>query len=119
MFANTITMTIDGVGKVLNRVNQDSFGSEYQFAGTTDSVVMKIRHSSDKMDKDGVIMKRHNVLMERIVFPTATALMQKQTATLTIRGGTFESPTLAASLASALVSWGTPTVISGLSVGEN
>lgn len=119
MFANTLTLTIDGVDKVLNRVNQDAYGSEYQFAGAGDSIIMKIRHSVDKVDKNGMTMKRHNVLVERTIFATPTALQQMQTATFTLRGGKFESPALAASLGSSLVSWLTSAVVTDLSVNIN
>ena len=120
MFAATITLTISGVATVLNRVNQDSYGSEYQYSGSLSSVSMKIRHSLDPKDKDGVSAKRHNVYVERIVFPTATAPLYKQTSTMTIRGGQYEDPTLAAALTKAVVVWAnTGANIDDLSVGVN
>lgn len=105
MFANTLTLTIGASAKVLNRVNQDAGGSEYTLSSATESISMKIRHSIDKIDGDGIVMKRHNVFVERIVFPTATALMQKYTATATFRHGRFDDPNGSADVMKALAAF--------------
>lgn len=119
-FANTLTLTIAGTAHVLNRVNQDNYGSEYQYSGATSAIVMKIRHSTDSVDSDGIQMKRHNVYIERIIYPTPTTLLQKQSWTVTIRGGSLESASLAADLAKAADTWlVSGTVVDDLSVGVN
>lgn len=102
MFAATLTLTIAGNARVLNRVNQDSYGSEYQYSDALQSISMKIRHSLDNPDADGISSKRHNVFVEHIVFPTPTAAMQKSTATVTMRHGKYDNPTNAADLFKAL-----------------
>jgi len=120
MFANTITLTIGGSARVLNRVNQDNFGSEYQLANATESIVMKIRHSVDKADGDGLIMKRHNVYVERTVYPTSTTLMRKFTTTVTLRHGKFDDPLDVDALYKALGVWlGTSTNSADLAGGSN
>ncbi len=120
MFANTITLTINAVAKVLNRVNQDNYGSEYALASATESIVLKIRHSTDSVDGDGLIMKRHNVFVEHIVFPTPTAAMQKFTATVTLRHGRYDDPTKSADLIKAVSAWvSSTTVAAQLAAGEN
>lgn len=122
MFANTLTLTIDGVGYVLNRLNQDSFGSEYQYSGAARAIVMKIRHSVDTPDKDGVIMKRHNVFVEQVIYPTPSDAMKKETFTATLRGGKFENPDLTADLAVGVIAWlsaSSSAAINDLSVGVN
>lgn len=120
MFANTITLTIAGAAHVLNRVNQDAYGSEYSYAGATSSVEMKIRHSTDKIDADGVVHKRHNVYIERIIFPTATELTKKQTFTATLRGGKLEDPVLSKDLALAANTWlASGTILVDLAAGVN
>jgi hypothetical protein len=120
MFSNTITLTINSVVKVLNRVNQDSYGSEYSLNSGTESIVMKIRHSADSVDGDGVVMKRHNVFVEHIVYPTPTTALQKFTATTTLRHGKFDDPTKSSDLVKALGAWiGSTTVAAQLAAGEN
>lgn len=102
MFAATLTLTIAGTATVLNRVNQDAYGSEYSFSDAASSVSMKIRHSLDNKDADGISMKRHNLYVERIVFPTPTVAMKKFTSTVTIRHGKFDDPTGSADLIKAV-----------------
>lgn len=120
MFAATITLTINAVAHVLNRVNQDAFGSEYRYSGTLSSITMKIRHTTDSADSDGLLMLRHNVFVERVIYPTATELLKKETTTFTLRGGSREDPVLTSQLGSAVVTWlNTGTNVADLSVGIN
>ncbi len=120
MFAATITLTIGATPFVLNRVNQDNYGSEYAYQGATSAINLKIRHSVDSVDKDGVVMLRHNVFAERVVYPTPTEALKKQTFTGTLRGGKFEDPVLTADFSQAVVNWlDTSGVLTSLSVGEN
>lgn len=120
MFAATITLTINAVAKVLQRVNQDSFGSVYSLNSATESITMKIRHSDDSVDGDGIIMKRHNVFVEHIVYPTPTAAMQKFTSTATFRHGKFDDPNKSSDLMKALSVWlGASTNAADLAAGVN
>lgn len=122
MFANTITLTIGGSSKILNRVNQDNYGSEYTYISAIESISMKIRHTNDKIDADGLIMKRHNVFLERIIYPTPTANMQKHTYTVTLRSSKYEDPALSVALAAAVNAWlgaSTNAALTDLSTGVN
>lgn len=105
MFAATITLTINAVAKVLNRVNQDSYGSEYLYSSALESITMKIRHTTDSVDADGVIAKRHNVYVEWTVFPTGVDAIKKFTYTGTLRHGKFNDPIASADLAKAVNVW--------------
>lgn len=74
MFTDTITITINAVAKVLNRVNQDGYGSEYFLRDTLGSFRLKLRNSSysDKT-RGGLKVDRHNIELVEIVFPVAPA----------------------------------------------
>nr|UJQ85309.1 MAG: hypothetical protein 2 [Leviviridae sp.] len=120
MFPATLTLTVDTVAKNLLRVNQDNYGSEYQLNGATESINLKIRHTSDSRDGDGIIMKRHNVFVEHIVYPTPTTALQKYTYTVTLRHGEFNGPGPSVDLGKALNAWlGTSTNFAGIGAGEN
>lgn len=121
MFANTITITIaTGQDRILQRINQDSYGSEYQYSDAVESCNLKIRHSSDKKDANGLVMKRHNVFFERIVYPTPTSLMKSQTFTATLRGDTYSDPATVAGVAKGVEAWlQSTTVNADLAVGVN
>lgn len=115
MFASTITIVIaPSTNRVLNRVNQDSFGSEYQYSDANEAISMKIRHSQDNPDSDGLIMKRHNVFFERVVFPTPTAAMKKYSFTATVRHDRFSDPQAAATGADGVCDW----LIAGTTLAE-
>lgn len=71
-FGSTLTLTVNSVAKVLNRINQDNFGSEYYLRSSTDSYRVKIRHSSEAKQADGRSFDRHNVEVTHTVFATST-----------------------------------------------
>jgi len=83
MFANTLTLTINAVDKVLTRHNQDNFGSEYIYRSGTESIRLLIRHSTDKFATGDVL--RHNVFIERTIYATPTANPQYYSTTFTLR----------------------------------
>jgi len=74
MFANTVTVTINAVAKILTRINQDKYSSEYLLRGTLDEFRLKIRNSqfADKT-RGGKIIHRHNVELQHTVFPVSPA----------------------------------------------
>lgn len=74
MFADTITITINSVAKVLTRVNQDKYSSEYRLRGTTDEFKLLIRNTSYvNKTNGGKIVDRHNVELTQMVYPVAPA----------------------------------------------
>ena len=73
-FADTITITVNSVAKVLTRVNSgENYASEYRLRGTADEYRLRIRHSTynDKSVRPGVLINRHNVELIHTVFPVA------------------------------------------------
>lgn len=92
-FGSTITITVDSNAKVLNRINQDNYGSEYSLLTDTDSWNLKIRHSTDSVDSDGMTMLRHNMYLEHVTYPDGTTPMSKESLTFTMRGGKFDGTT--------------------------
>lgn len=120
MFPATITLTVDTIAKILNRVNQDNYGSEYQLNGATESYNLKIRHSTDSVDKDGLVMKRHNVFVEHVVYPTPTTAMKKETITVTLRHDQYSDPIGIVDITKAVNAWlGSGTVLADLGAGVN
>lgn len=68
----SITVTIDAVPYVLNKINQDSYGSEFNFRDSDQVLSMRIRHTrySDKA-RAGQKVERHNVELIQTVFATS------------------------------------------------
>lgn len=116
MFANTLTLTINAVDKVLLRKNQDNYGSEYGFISDTESIRMLIRHDEESPATGK--LKRHNVFIEHEIFATPTTVRKYYSVTYTLRHGIGSAPTALLQLLQ-----GTYTLIAtlddGLVVGEN
>lgn len=122
MFPDTITITTSlGVDKVLNRVNQDNYGSEYLLADATTRNTLKIRHSSEGVNSaTGVEMERHNLLFEQIVYATATDPESVRTYTMTVRLPKLSDPSVASDIASGVQTWlGTSTNLADIVSGIN
>lgn len=116
MFSNTLTLTINTVAKVLNRVNQDSYGSEYVFRDANEEIRMQIRHSTDKLAAGDTF--RHNVYIERTVFATPTVAEKYWSTTFTFRDRRGSGPTDLLYLVQAGYTL-LATLDDGLVVGEN
>lgn len=71
MFADTITITVNAVAKVLSRINQDGYSSEYFLRGTTDEFRLTLKNTTyaDKK-RPGVTVDRHSVDFTHTVYPT-------------------------------------------------
>lgn len=73
-FGATITVTVNAVAKILNRINQDSYGSEYLLRETLQEFRILIRHSKVKANAStgAVARDRHNLELTQTVFSTVT-----------------------------------------------
>lgn len=121
-FGSTLTLTVNAVAKVLNRINQDNYGSEYSLVTNLDSWNLKIRHSTDKVDGDGMVMLRHNLYLEHITYATAVLPMYKESVTVTLRQGKFDGVTQVQYDTKALIvalTAATYLMVDDLSVGLN
>lgn len=71
MFADTLTITINSVPKVLTRINQDGYSSEYYLKSATDDFRLKLRNSTYTDKSRGIKVDRHNIEFVHTVFPVA------------------------------------------------
>lgn len=73
MFTDTITLTVNAVAKVLTRINQDSYSSEYMLKNATECYTLKIRNIKFTDKSRGEQRDRHNVEITHTVYPVAPA----------------------------------------------
>lgn len=118
MFSNTLTLVVNSVDKVLERVNQDNFGSTYRYKAMdgSETITMQIRHSTDNA-KMGPI-ERHNVFVEWYKPATPTESAKYWSATHTMRALEGSSPATLVHLSAALGVLLT-FIDDGLSLGVN
>lgn len=75
-FGSTITVTVNAIAKVMNRINDsEPFSSTYLLRGTTDEYRLTIRHSNSNRKGINSLLRgvdRHNLEMTHTIFATAT-----------------------------------------------
>lgn len=120
MFGNTISLTFNGTAYVLNRINQDNYGSEYSLAISGQSFNLKIRHTKEASNGSSVAMVRHNVLLKHIVYATPTANQVESTVTMTMRAPESSDPQTLAYFSDGMAAWyGVPATSLALAQGIN
>lgn len=70
MLGDTLTITFDGESKVLVKINQDAYSSEYLLRETDSQFKLSVRHST--ANRSGVVYDRHNVELARTVYAVDT-----------------------------------------------
>lgn len=68
MLGDTITVTVNAVAKVLTKINQDGYSAEYLLRESTGKYSLKIRHSKDKAQANGVQYDRHAADFQYTIF---------------------------------------------------
>lgn len=121
MFPATITITIDSVDTILNRVNQDNFGSEYLLIDSAKKCSLKIRHSLEGVNSAlQTKMARHNVFFEHITFPTLTTPEVVRSYTMTLRAPELSDPQIITKIGAGVQAWlATSTNLLQISSGVN
>jgi hypothetical protein len=106
MFADPTTVTINAVGKVLQRINQDGYSSEYLLRSSTDEHRLRLRNNSYLDKKRGVMIDRHTVELTHTVFAVAPATLSTIRKVYTVienqQGDTLVDPT---NVAAGLYAW--------------
>jgi hypothetical protein len=75
MFSDPLTVSINGASKVLNKINQDGYSSEYLLRTNLDEYRLTLR-SQTRFDKPrGVNVDRHTAQLTHTVFPVAPATL--------------------------------------------
>jgi hypothetical protein len=114
MFPDTVTVTINAIAKVLTRVNQDGYASEYVLRSSTDEFRLKIRNTFylDKT-RGGRRVDRHNVELVQTVFPVAPATISTIRKSYTVlENDQIDDSNAASYFAAGLNAWlGQPTVL--------
>lgn len=79
----TLTISVNAVNKVLNRINQDNYATRYYLHEATQDFTANIRHSTEK--RGGVMYDVHTVNIIQTVFATPTVPAKVRESWMTIR----------------------------------
>lgn len=105
MLGDTITITHNAVAKVLSKINQDNYSSEYLLRSATDEFRVKVRHATESSTKGSVPFERHNIELRVTTFATLVVDQIEHLVSFTIRTRKGSSPTDALLAAKAQVAW--------------
>lgn len=72
-FGATLTITVNAVAKVLNKVKEQDYGSEYKLIEPSGEYLVKIQHSVEKATAAGTIYDRHFVDFKHTVYGVSPA----------------------------------------------
>lgn len=75
MIGDTISITINSIAKVLSKINQDAYTSEYFLKETLSQYQLKIKHTKDKVSAGSLERHRHVLTLTQTVFPVAPATL--------------------------------------------
>lgn len=79
----TLTIKVNGVDKVLKRINQDNYATRYHLHEATQEFTANVRHNREK--RNGIQYDVHNVELIQEVFATITTPSYVRTVWTTIR----------------------------------
>lgn len=103
MFANTLTITIDGVANILTRVNQDNYGSTYVKKTATDSMTLQFRNNTESAKEKLNSVDRHNMFFEHVVYATPTVPEKTYTMSAVMRLTHISDPAYLDKLAAGFI----------------
>lgn len=83
--ANSVTISVDSVDKVLVKINQDNFSSQYYLRESAAEYTLNCRHSREAVLPDGSRYDRHNVELIHTIFATESAPEISRVAYVVIR----------------------------------
>jgi len=90
MLANTLTLTINAVAKVLTRVGEQGQSSLYRYKTATEEISLQFRHTTET--GGSVPIYRHNAFVEWLIYATPTVAEQYYSYSLTARGSKTSDP---------------------------
>lgn len=107
MLGDTITFTINAVAKVLKKINQDGYSSEYLLREATQEFRCKIRHSVEKNLTTSRTMDRHNVELTQTMFADGVTYLTPLTRQVytVFRNTPGDSATVVDYLSDGLADW--------------
>lgn len=121
MFAATITVTVGATPRILNRINQDGYGSEYALFLADREFNLKIRHQkiTGKV-ASAVPSEQHNVQLIETVYPGQDGLGgYDRSVNFTFRTKRSDTREGIRDTSSALVGWLTSANVLALANWEN
>lgn len=108
--ANPLVIAYDGSNISMVKVNSgDPYASEYLARTATDEFRVRIRHSTESVQKNGIALERHNVELTRTTFGTAGAPDQIEQIYFVLRNAKRDPAATVAKLGDMMTAFATNT----------
>lgn len=72
MLGDTLTVLVEPTNRVLNKINQDNYSSEYLWVGTLSQIRARVRHTKTTARNGRPAYDRHNLEIVLTTFATET-----------------------------------------------
>lgn len=107
MLGDTITLTHNSVARVLSKINQDNYSSEYLLRTSTNEYRLNVRHGQESVAKNSGVapFERHNIELRVTTFATTTAPQIEHVVSTVVRTRKGSDPADALLAAKAAVAW--------------
>lgn len=102
MIGDTVTVTYNSVATVLNKINQDSYTSEYYKREALFEMRLRVRHSNESVVSGKPAYERHQIDLTRTEYATSTLPERTYQAYTVIRLQKGSDPNAAEFLTAAL-----------------
>lgn len=119
MLGDTITVTHNAVARILSKINQDNYSSEYLLRSATDEFRIRVRHAVESSVKGAVPFERHNIEFRVTTFATLTVDQIENLVSVTIRARKGTDPAVTLLAAKAQLAWLTDANVTKLIAWES
>lgn len=116
---NSVTITVDTESKVLVKINQTNFGSQYYLREANQDFTLNVRHSQEGILGDGTRFDRHNVELINTVFATESTPAIQRVAYSVMRNKRSDDYAEVANLDTALVDFLDEATVADLLAWKN
>lgn len=119
MLGETLTITHNGVSRVLSRINQDNYAGEYRLNTGTDLFLVRVRHVIENAAKGAVPFERHSFELSVTTFATPTTFEEIHISSFVVRTRKGTLPANALLTAKAMNAWLTDANVTKLIAWES
>jgi hypothetical protein len=119
MLGDTITITHNAVSRVLSKINQDNYSSEYVLTTSTQNFRVFVRHTKEAAKTGALPIHRHYIELTVTTFATPTAFEVKDYSSFVVRNREGSDPAVTLLAAKSQLGWLTDANVTKLIAWES
>jgi len=119
MLGDTISLTHNAIARVLSKINQDNYSSEYLLRTATDEYRLTVKHSTESAKPGFMPFERHSIEFRVTTFATLTVPEVINVISVVIRAKKGSDPAATLLTAKAQLAWLTDANVTKLIAWES